>query len=89
MGRGSGQTGNRKFANYHQGQPIPVYGDGESGRDYTYVDDVIVESSPPWLSMQALQPTIFRMAVPGVAGMIDALKSPGSDGHDIAYIERS
>ena len=23
------------------GQPIPIYGDGSSGRDYTYVDDII------------------------------------------------
>jgi UDP-glucuronate 4-epimerase len=23
------------------GQPIPVFGDGSSGRDYTYVDDIV------------------------------------------------
>jgi UDP-glucuronate 4-epimerase len=32
----------RKFAELiMKDQPIPMYGDGESGRDYTYVDDVV------------------------------------------------
>jgi UDP-glucuronate 4-epimerase len=31
-----------KFAKLiHEGQPIPVYGDGRTRRDYTYVDDII------------------------------------------------
>ena len=25
----------------HAGQPIPVYGDGNTSRDYTYVDDTV------------------------------------------------
>jgi UDP-glucuronate 4-epimerase len=28
-------------ARIEQGLPIPVFGDGESGRDYTYVDDIV------------------------------------------------
>lgn len=32
----------RKFTEMiDRGQPIPVYGDGSSGRDYTYVDDTV------------------------------------------------
>jgi UDP-glucuronate 4-epimerase len=32
----------RKFAELMaSGRPIPVYGDGTSGRDYTYVDDIV------------------------------------------------
>lgn len=32
----------RKFTEMiDQGQPIPVFGDGLSGRDYTYVDDIV------------------------------------------------
>lgn len=32
----------RKFvALVEQGKPIPVFGDGSSGRDYTYVDDIV------------------------------------------------
>ncbi len=32
----------RKFTEMiDRGQPIPVYGDGSSGRDYTYVDDIV------------------------------------------------
>jgi len=31
-----------KFARLmHAGQPIPVYGDGNTSRDYTYVDDTV------------------------------------------------
>ena len=31
-----------KFARLmHAGQPIPVYGDGNTSRDYTYVDDIV------------------------------------------------
>ncbi len=38
----------RKFTEFiHQGRPIPVFGDGQSGRDYTFVDDIVqgVESA--------------------------------------------
>jgi UDP-glucuronate 4-epimerase len=32
----------RKFAELMvAGQPVPVYGDGTSGRDYTFVDDIV------------------------------------------------
>jgi UDP-glucuronate 4-epimerase len=32
----------RKFASLIQaGQPIPVYGDGSTARDYTYIDDIV------------------------------------------------
>jgi len=32
----------RKFTEFiHQGRPIPVFGDGQSGRDYTFVDDIV------------------------------------------------
>ncbi len=31
-----------KFARHlHQGKPIPLFGDGHSSRDYTYVDDIV------------------------------------------------
>src|SRR5439155_16744133 len=25
----------------YEGKPIPMFGDGDSGRDYTYIDDII------------------------------------------------
>jgi len=25
----------------HRGEPVPIYGDGNSSRDYTYIDDVV------------------------------------------------
>jgi UDP-glucuronate 4-epimerase len=28
-------------ARIEKGQPIPIFGDGETGRDYTYVDDIV------------------------------------------------
>jgi UDP-glucuronate 4-epimerase len=29
------------IARIEKGQPIPIFGDGETGRDYTYVDDIV------------------------------------------------
>jgi UDP-glucuronate 4-epimerase len=29
------------IARIEEGQPIPIFGDGETGRDYTYVDDIV------------------------------------------------
>jgi UDP-glucuronate 4-epimerase len=28
-------------ARIEKGQPIPIFGDGQTGRDYTYVDDIV------------------------------------------------
>src|SRR5690606_13112820 len=25
----------------HRGEPLPMFGDGTSGRDYTYIDDIV------------------------------------------------
>lgn len=44
-----------KFSNLiEQGQPLPIYGDGSTTRDYTYIDDIIdgVMASTDWLQRQ-------------------------------------
>jgi UDP-glucuronate 4-epimerase len=35
-----------------QGQPLPIYGDGTSQRDYTYVDDIVDGVVQSWLWLQ-------------------------------------
>lgn len=63
-----------------EGKPVPVYGDGTSGRDYTYIDDIVdgINRAAAWTMEKSNRYGIFNLGgsrVITLAEMIEAIES--------------
>jgi UDP-glucuronate 4-epimerase len=66
-----------KFSNLiMQGKPIPLYGDGSSARDYTYIDDIVqgILSSLNYLQKKAIVYEIINIGNNKPVTLIDLVK---------------